>query len=141
MKRADGKPLVESWNEVASSLLRWGDMLIRFGVFLALVYGTYYAISAGVQVINGEAVSIGSKPLSYLINAVITFICITILSRIVERKIANKSFRVGGLAALIVGAILLVVATVSGFIIIFGGFFVILAVEIRRPSASFEVAL
>lgn len=138
MDLAKGKPFFESWDELAGSLLRWGDMLIRFGVFLALVYGVYYAIHAGILIINGEALGIGSKPLSSLVDSIITFFCITFLSRVAERKLASRSFRTGGLAALIIGAILLVVAAAAGFVIIFGGFFVILAVEIRRPSARFE---
>jgi hypothetical protein len=138
MELAKGKPFIESWSELASSILRWGDILIRFGIFLALVYGVYYAINAGILILNGSTLSIGSKPLSNLIDSIITFVCITFLSRIAERKLASGSFRTGGLVALIIGAILLVVAAVSGFVIIFGGFFVVLAVEIRRPQVKFD---
>jgi len=138
MELAKGKSFLESWNEIAGSLLRWGDMLIRFGIFLALVYGVYYAINAGILIINGSTLRIGSEPLSNLIDSIITFVCITFLSRVAEHKLASGSFRTGGLVALIIGAVLLVVAAVSGFVIIFGGFFVVLAVEIRRPQVKFD---
>ncbi|MEM4522284.1 MAG: hypothetical protein QW738_03600, partial [Nitrososphaeria archaeon] len=111
--------------------------LIRIGVFLALVYGVYHAIYAGWRILNGTPIHIGSEPLTSIIDSIITFCCLAILYRFVEKRIASKSFRIGGLIALIVGAILLVVASIAGFIIIFGGFFIILAVELRRPSASF----
>lgn len=70
-------------------------------------------------------------------DSIITFGHLAILYRFVKNRIADKNFRIGGLIALIVGAILLVVTSIAGFIMIFGGFFIILAVELRRPSASF----
>ncbi|MBC7091970.1 MAG: hypothetical protein H5T50_08725 [Nitrososphaeria archaeon] len=137
MNQQGSKTFLESWNDLGNILLKVGDALIRIGVFLALVYGVYHAIYAGWKILNGAPVHIGSEPITSIINSIITFVCLAILYRFVERKISSKSFRIGGLAALIVGAILLVVASIAGFIIIFGGFFIILAVEIRRPAASF----
>ncbi|MEM3384042.1 MAG: hypothetical protein QW134_00735 [Nitrososphaeria archaeon] len=137
MSQSTPKTLAESWNELGNLLLKIGDALIRIGVFLALVYGVYHAIYAGWRILNGAPIHIGSDPLTSIVDSIITFGCLAILYRFVEKRIASKSFRIGGLVALIVGAILLVVASIAGFIIIFGGFFIILAVELRRPSASF----
>ncbi len=137
MNQQGSKTFLESWNDLGNILLKVGDALIRIGIFLALIYGVYHAIYAGWKILNGAPVHIGSEPITSIINSIITFVCLAIFYRFVERKISSKSFRIGGLAALIVGAILLVVASIAGFIIIFGGFFIILAVEIRRPSASF----
>ena len=137
MNQQGAKTFLESWGDLGNILLKVGDALIRIGVFLALVYGVYHAIYAGWKILNGAPIYIGSEPITSIIDSIITFCCLAVLYRFVEKKISSKSFRIGGLAALIVGAILLVVASIAGFIIIFGGFFIILAVEIHRPSASF----
>jgi Na+/melibiose symporter-like transporter len=132
------KKLREQWKENAGTLLRFGDILIRVGIFATLVYGIYYAMKLFIAMSHGATFVLGrGQPYDMLVNALITFLCMGIAGTVVEHQFGKKKFRLGGIMALAIGAVLLVIAQIAGLILILGGFITLLSVELRRPANSF----
>ena len=131
--------LVKQWKDTADTLLQSGDILLRIGVFAALVYGVYYSINLVVSMSQGYPFVLGrGKPFDMLINALITFSCMGVMGILAERQFHEKKFRQGGILALAIGAVLLVSAQIAGLIILGGGFIMLLAVELKRPWVTFQ---
>jgi len=130
---------VKQWKDTADTLLQSGDILLRIGLFAALVYGIYYSINLVLTMSYGQSFILGrGRPFDMLINALITFSCMGVLGFLAERQFHEKKIRQGGILALAMGAVLLVTAQIAGFIILGGGFITLLAVELKRPWVTFQ---
>jgi hypothetical protein len=136
--RLQTKKIREQWKENAETLLRFGDILIRIGIFTALAYGIYYAIKLFMSMSHGAAFVLGrGQPYDMLVNALVAFLCMGIAGTVVENQFEKKKFRMGGIIALAIGAVLLVIAQIAGLILLLGGFITLLSVELRRSAISF----
>ena len=132
------RQLREQWKESAESLLRLSNILIGIGIFAALAYGIYYAIKLFMAMAHGVPFILGrGQPYNMLVSTLITFSCMGILGTLVEYQFGKKKFRLGGVIALSIGAVLLVTAQIAGLILLIGGFITLLAVELRRPAIAF----
>ncbi|MEM2783780.1 MAG: hypothetical protein QXF09_03030 [Nitrososphaerota archaeon] len=132
------KKVRDYWKDSANLLLQSGDILIRIGIFMTLVYGIYYAIKLFMMIVEGEPFIIGrGQTFDMLIHSLITFLCMGIVSILAERRFSEKKFRHAGIIAVTMGAILLVTAPIAGLIILIGGFIVLLAMELKRPPITF----
>lgn len=137
-KESEKKKIRYYWEDIANLLLQFGDILIRIGIFVALVYGIYYAIRLFLIMLEGTPFILGrGQPFNTLMYSLITFLCMGIVSILVERRFYEKKFRCAGIIAVAMGAILLVTAQIAGLITLIGGFIILFAVELKRPPITF----
>jgi hypothetical protein len=120
----------QSWLQVATTLARLGEISIRVGILIGIVYGIFWALKLFTEYLHG--LEFLSKPFIELtLFSVISFAGAALCLFFNEHYSSVGNYKMAGLFALITASILLIPAPVAGLLMLLGGIALYICAEIK----------
>lgn len=125
---------VESpWVRTYEAFVRGGEVVVRIGAIIAVAFGLFWALRLALDVVGGNVPPF-PEAVEQIIYSVLSFAGATLSSTLVDRYVKDGKFRLGGLVALIVGAVLIIPALIAGVVLIVGGVLLYAGAEVLAAS-------
>lgn len=123
----------QKWVQTAANFARVGELSVRIGILVAVVYGIFWAIKLFFEYIHG--LQFLSRPfVEYMAFSAVSFAVAALTSYANERYSEKGNFRMAGLTALVAASVLLIPATVAGVLLLLGGLALYISAEIVNVS-------
>lgn len=119
------------WVKTYEALVKGGEVAVRIGAFIAVAFGLYWAFRLTLRVVGGEVPPEAAKQIIY---SILSFAGAALTSTLVDRYVKDGKFRLGGLVALSVGAVLIIPALIAGVVLIVGGVLLYAGAEVLAAS-------
>lgn len=132
-----GKEGAESpWVRTYEAFVRGGEVAVRIGALIAIAFGLFWALKLALTVVGGEIPPWPwpKEVIEQIIYSVLSFAGAALTSTLVDRYVRNGKFRLGGLVALGVGAVLIIPALIAAVVLIVGGVLLYAGAEVFAAS-------
>lgn len=121
------------WVKTYEAFVRGGEVVVRIGAIIAVAFGLFWALKLALNVVGGDVPPL-PKAIEQIVYSVLSFVGAVLSSTLVDRYVKDGKFRLGGLVALIVGAVLIIPALIAGVFLIVGGVLLYAGAEVFAAS-------
>uniref|UniRef100_A0A7C1GAC9 DUF4064 domain-containing protein n=1 Tax=Thermofilum adornatum TaxID=1365176 RepID=A0A7C1GAC9_9CREN len=121
----------QSWLQVATTMARLGEISIRIGILIGIVYGIFWALKLFTEYLHGLPF-FSRQFLELSLFSILSFAGAALCSVLNEHYSNEGNYRMAGLFALITASILLIPAPVAGLLMLLGGIALYISAEIKN---------
>jgi uncharacterized protein YneF (UPF0154 family) len=121
----------QSWLQVATTMARLGELSIRIGILIGVVYGIFWALKLFTEYLHGLPF-LSKQFLELSLFSILSFAGAALCSVLNEHYSNKGNYRMAGLFALITASILLIPAPVAGLLMLLGGIALYISAEIKN---------
>jgi hypothetical protein len=121
----------QPWLQAATTLARLGELSVRVGVLVGIVYGIYWALKLFTEYMHGLPF-LSRAFLEYSFFSILSFAGAGFCSYLNERFSGEGNLKMAGLFSLITASILLIPAPVAGILLLLGGIALYSSAEVKN---------